>query len=90
MTRARKAIICIVCKHQKIERGKTILPIERNDEILLITDIPARICANCGEAYLEEDTSMSVQKLANKKHSGEISFADSLNERKVSVIHFAI
>lgn len=73
-----------------MEDGTTILPIERDDEILLITDIPARICSNCGEAYIEEDTSMSVQKLANKKRSGEISYADSLNERKVFVIHFAV
>lgn len=84
-----KIKICIFCKHQKMERGKTILPIERDNEILLITDIPARICANCGEAYIEEDTSMSVQTLANKQLSGEISYADSSDQRKVSVLLYA-
>lgn len=83
-------MICLVCKHQKMEAGTTILPIERDDEILLITDIPARICANCGEAYIEEDTSIGIEKLAGKKFSGEISFADSSNQRKVSVINFAV
>ncbi len=81
-------MICLVCKHRKMERGTTILPIERDNEILLITDIPAQVCANCGEAYLEENTSISIQKLARKRLSGEISFAD-LSQRKVSVLLYA-
>ncbi|MGI8668941.1 MAG: type II toxin-antitoxin system MqsA family antitoxin [Aridibacter sp.] len=67
-------MICLVCKHRKMEQGTTILPIERDDEILLITDIPAQICVNCGEAYLEENTSVNVQTLANKQLAGEISY----------------
>ncbi len=82
-------MICLVCKHRKMEQGTTILPIERDDEILLITDIPAQICVNCGEAYLEEDTSINVQTLANKKLSGEISYAGSSDRRKVSVLLYA-
>ena len=81
-------MICLVCKHRKMERGTTILPIERENEILLITNIPAQVCANCGEAYLEENTSIGVQKLASKRLSGEISFAD-LSKRKVSVLLYA-
>lgn len=70
-------MICLVCKHRKMEQGTAILPIEREDEILLITDIPARICVHCGEAYLEEDTSINVQTLSNRKLSGKVSYADS-------------
>lgn len=88
-SREKKIMICLVCKHQKMEAETTILPIERKDEVLLITDIPARLCANCGEAYLEEETSINVQNLANKKFSGEISYADSSARRKVSVLLYA-
>jgi len=83
-------MICLVCKHRKMEQGITILPIERDNEILLITDIPARICANCGEVYLEEETAQGVQKLANKRLSGEISYVDSSKQRKVSVLLYAV
>jgi YgiT-type zinc finger domain-containing protein len=83
-------MICLVCKHRKMERGRTILPIERETEILLITDIPAQICVNCGETYIEENTAMGVQKLATKQNSGEISFADNAKQRKVSVLHYAV
>ena len=82
-------MICLVCKHRKMEQGTTILPIERDNEILLITDIPAQVCINCGETYLEENTSIGVQKLANKKLSGEVSFAELPEKRKVSVLLYA-
>ncbi len=82
-------MICLVCKHRKMEQGITILPIERENEILLITDIPAQVCVNCGETYIEENTATGVQKLANKKHSGEISYADTSKQRKVSVLLYA-
>lgn len=82
-------MICLICKHRKMEQGTTILPIERDNEILLITNIPAQICVNCGEAYLEENTSVNVQTLANKQLAGEISYDNSSEQRKVSVLLYA-
>lgn len=82
-------MICLVCKHRKMEQGTTILPIEREGEILLITGIPAQVCANCGEAYVEENTAIGVQNLANKTLSGEISYSVSPKQRKVSVLLYA-
>ncbi len=46
--------------------GYTALPIERGNEILVITDIPARVCENCGEPYLSEQTAREVQKIAKQ------------------------
>ena len=48
---------CLVCKHNRFKKGTTLLPIERGKAILLITDIPARVCTNGGgEAYVDEET----------------------------------
>ena len=63
---------CLVCKHNRFEKGTTVLPIERGKAILLITDIPARVCTNCGEPYLDEETAQDVQELANERLSGEV------------------
>ena len=82
-------MICLICKHRKMERGTTLLPIERNREILLITDIPAQVCANCGEAYIAEDVARGVQALARKKFSGEISYVAAPDSRQVSVLPYA-
>ena len=72
-----------------MERGTTVLPIEREREILLITDIPAQVCVNCGETYIEEDTAKGVQELARKTFSGEISYANSTDHRKIEVLLYA-
>lgn len=80
---------CLVCKHDRFRQGTTILPIERGNAILLITDIPARVCENCGEPYLDEETAQGVQDLANETLSGEISYALTCGQREVLVTTFS-
>jgi YgiT-type zinc finger domain-containing protein len=72
-----------------MKEGTTILPIERGNAILLITDIPAQVCANCGEPYLDEETATDVQELANETLAGEISYAQARGDRTVLVAPFA-
>jgi YgiT-type zinc finger domain-containing protein len=80
---------CLICKHTRLEEGVTILPTERGNAILLVTDIPAQVCANCGEPYLDEDTARDVQELANETLTGEISYAEACGDRTVLVTPFA-
>lgn len=65
---------CVICKSRRLKRGTTVLPIERGKSILLVTDIPARICANCGEPYIDEKTAKEVEALANAELNGRVSF----------------
>lgn len=58
---------CLVCKNNTFEVGTTMLNVERGAAILVITEIPARVCTNCGERYIEADTARDVQRLANDK-----------------------
>lgn len=85
-TRRRK---CLICKHTRMNEGTTLLPIERGSAILLITDIPAQVCANCGEPYLAEDTARGIQELATDTLAGEISYPEARGERTVLVTTFA-
>lgn len=66
-----------------------MLPIERGTAILLITDIPARVCENCGEAYLDEEIAQEVQDLASETLSGEISYAETRGGREILVTSLA-
>ena len=79
---------CLVCKHDSFKKGTTVLPIERGNAILLITDIPARVCENCGETYLDEVTAQDVQDLANETLNGEISYTKARGNREVLVTAF--
>ena len=80
---------CLVCKHNRFKKGTTLLPIERGKAILLITDIPAHVCTNCGEPYLDEETAQDVQALANERLSGEVSDTKARGERTVLVAAFS-
>lgn len=80
---------CLVCKHNRFKKGTTVLPIERGKAILLITDIPARVCTNCGEPYLDEETAQDVQDLANERLSGEVRYTKARGERTVLVTAFS-
>ncbi|MBI3654668.1 MAG: type II toxin-antitoxin system MqsA family antitoxin [Acidobacteria bacterium] len=80
---------CLICKNEKMRKGTTLLPIERGNAILLITDIPAQICTNCGEPYLKEDIAREVQQLANQRLAGEVSYENELGERDILVEAFA-
>jgi YgiT-type zinc finger domain-containing protein len=82
-------MMCLVCKHNRFKKGTTVLPIERGKAILLITDIPVRVCENCGETFTDEETAQDVQDLANDKLSGEINYAKSHGKREVLVTAFS-
>ena len=80
---------CVICKNKKVKRGTTVLPIERGETILLVTDIPARICANCGEPYIDERIAGQVEALANEELNGRVSLRKSRTRRTVVVAEFA-
>jgi YgiT-type zinc finger domain-containing protein len=49
-----------VCKQADIQPGTTTVTLERDELTLVIKNVPARICPNCGEAYVEEDVTAQL------------------------------
>lgn len=47
---------CVICKNGETEPGVTTSTLERDDMIVFIKDIPAKVCNNCGEAYMDSQT----------------------------------
>lgn len=45
---------CVICKHGATEPGVTTVTLERGGLTLVMKRVPARVCPNCGEAYLGE------------------------------------
>ena len=80
---------CVICKNKRMTRGTTVLPIERRTAVLLVTDIPARICANCGEPYIDEKIAKQVEALANEELNGRVSLKKGRSRRTVVVAEFA-
>ncbi len=53
---------CVICKHGETQMGKTTVTLERGSAVLTYKNVPAEICSNCGEAYI--DTKISADLLA--------------------------
>ena len=44
---------CLICKHGETYPGKTTVTLLRGETVVIIKDVPAQVCENCGEYYLE-------------------------------------
>lgn len=58
-------MICFVCKHGETKDSTTTVTLERGKTTLVIKDVPARVCANCGEAYFEPDVTDALLDMLN-------------------------
>lgn len=45
---------CIICRQAEVVPGQTTVTLERDGLTLVVKGVPARVCPNCGEAYLDE------------------------------------
>lgn len=55
---------CVICKQGQVHDGTATVTLERDHTTVVIKDVPAEICDNCGEYYLSEEVTAKVQKLA--------------------------
>ena len=58
---------CLICMQAETVDGLTSMTFERSEFRLVINHVPARLCPNCGEAYLEEDVAMTVMRDAERE-----------------------
>lgn len=47
---------CVICKQEETQPGKVTVTLERDGLTLVVKEVPARICPNCGEEYVDEET----------------------------------
>jgi YgiT-type zinc finger domain-containing protein len=45
-------IKCTICKTGETHPGTTTVTLQRDNSVVIIRDVPAEICENCGEYYL--------------------------------------
>ena len=51
---------CVICHQEKTVRGETTVTLERGNTTLVIKGVPAEVCENCSEAYVDEATTHSL------------------------------
>ena len=55
---------CVICKLGEIRPGTATVMLERNGMTLVVKSVPARVCENCGEEYVDEDVTARLLREA--------------------------
>lgn len=51
---------CTICKTGQTNPGTTTVTLQRDNTVVVIRDVPADICDDCGEYYLSESIARRV------------------------------
>jgi YgiT-type zinc finger domain-containing protein len=57
---------CVLCKHGTTTPGNVTVTLERDNCIIILKDVPADICENCGEYYLSQSITKLVLSRAER------------------------
>jgi YgiT-type zinc finger domain-containing protein len=57
---------CVICKQAETRPGKTTVTLERGRLTLVVKNVPAQTCPNCGAAYTDEATAARLLATAEQ------------------------
>ena len=55
---------CVVCKHGETRPGQVTVTLQRGDTTVILKQVPAEVCQNCGEYYLSDTVAGQVMSRA--------------------------
>ncbi len=55
---------CVICKEGHTQAGKSTVTLERGGMTIVFKEVPAEVCANCSEAYVDDKTSTALLQAA--------------------------
>lgn len=65
---------CVICKNGITNPGRVNAVLQRNDSTIIFKDVPADVCENCGEYYLNEKVTNKILSRAEEaiKNGSEV------------------
>ena len=57
---------CVICKHGDTRASTTRVSLERGDTVLVVRRVPANVCENCGEAYIDAIAFDRLQRMLDE------------------------
>ncbi|MDO8683356.1 MAG: type II toxin-antitoxin system MqsA family antitoxin [Armatimonadota bacterium] len=58
---------CVICKQGDTQSGKATVTLERDTLTFVVKGVPAQVCANCGEEYVDEEIVTQLLKTAEEE-----------------------
>jgi YgiT-type zinc finger domain-containing protein len=57
---------CVVCRTGQTRADRTTVTLERGSTTLVFKGVPAEVCTNCGEAYVDQETTQGLLQEAEE------------------------
>jgi YgiT-type zinc finger domain-containing protein len=51
---------CVICKQGETQPGAATVTLEREGTMLIVRSVPAQVCQNCGEEYINENITATL------------------------------
>ena len=57
---------CVICRKGETKVGKATVTLDKDGATLVFKGVPARVCTNCGEEYVDENITASLLRSATE------------------------
>ena len=57
---------CVICKQGETVPGKVTVTLQRGEATVIIKEVPADVCENCGEYFLSEKVTQKLMERADE------------------------
>lgn len=65
---------CVFCKTGQTAPGYTTITLDRAKSVVVIRDVPAEVCRQCGEAYLSVEVAQIASERADEAIGRGVEF----------------
>jgi YgiT-type zinc finger domain-containing protein len=65
---------CVICKHGETAPGLVTVSLQRKETTVIFKNVPAEVCNNCGEYFLDEKITerLTIQAKNAVKNGAEV------------------
>jgi len=63
---------CVICKNGAMKDGHVTVTLQRGESVIVIKNVPALVCENCGEYKLSEATTVKVMQIASDSATRQV------------------
>ena len=71
---------CTTCKNGWMEEGHVTVTVQRGQSVIVIKNVPASVCENCGDYTLDETVTSRIMDIAEQAVS---------NNAEIEVLQYA-
>ena len=65
-------MVCVVCRNGETQPGRTTVTFHEQGRMVVVTNVPAGVCDNCGEPYVAEDVTARLLSIAEQARAAHV------------------